>query len=292
MVEGHFSLSANRPLYPQGRRHVPPYVTATAQAASWKDKDDGNDRLALSDAGSTGWVRKDFSVFWPLGQAHGASGSRASYVDNRRAISFQNIKTCTDELNISNKMTLYKVFSTKKQRQAVLRWRVLLHMALSNPAFSACRALQTKKNSKGKIREGGPEDSGRREERRVGRKEASSYSEGAQGTGRAQKRGHRSQQEALTGADVCAEAGCRVGDKLQTTETPPYLLPRPLGGSDLLQFPRSPSVTPAGSPNSLTSVGALPQAPTRDFALWPAPWGEEPTGVPRVHQLDSLPDQG
>lgn len=92
---GKFSalrFSANRSLYPRDGHPVPLYVTATAQAASWKVKDDGNDRLALSGAGSTGWGRKDFSVFWPLGQAHGASGSRASYVDNRRAVSFQKHK--------------------------------------------------------------------------------------------------------------------------------------------------------------------------------------------------------
>lgn len=75
-------------------------------------------------------------------------------------------------------------------------------MALSNPAFSACRAFQTKKNSKGKIREGGPEDSGRRAERRASRNEVSSYSEAAQGTGRAQKRGPRSQHG---GPDRCKE---------------------------------------------------------------------------------------
>lgn len=96
-------------------------------------------------------------------------------------------------------MTLYKVFSTKKQSQAVLCWHFLLHMALSNPAFSACRAFQTKKNIKGKIREGGPEDSGRREERRVGRKRPLVTVRGHRGLDGHSKEAPRANTVALTG---------------------------------------------------------------------------------------------
>ena len=127
-------------------------------------------------------------------------------------------------------MTLYKVFSTKKQRQAVLCWYILLHMALRNPAFSAYRAFQTKKNTKGEIRGGGPEESGRTEETRVGRRGPLLTARGHRGLGRHRKEATRANTAALTGPRRWLGRG-RVprGDKLQTTETPPYLLPCPLG---------------------------------------------------------------
>ena len=83
-------------------------------------------------------------------RACGKEGAKLVLQTTEGRFPSENIETYTNELNISNKMTLYKVFSTKKERQAVLCWRFLLHMALRNTVFAACRAFQRKENIKGK----------------------------------------------------------------------------------------------------------------------------------------------
>lgn len=168
----------------------------------------------------------------------------------------KNIKTCTDELNISNKMTLYEVFSTKKQRQAVLCWRFLLHMALRDPAFSAYRAFQTKKNIQGNMRGGGPEESGRTEETRVGRRGPLLTARGHEG----QKRGHPSQH---SGPDRSEEMAVRRQGAARGRGAKPQRHHPPYCHVHWVEVtcscpPGSPSFTCVVLQTPLTSAGALP----------------------------------
>lgn len=108
-------------------------------------------------------------------------------------------------------MTLYKVFSTKKQRQAVLCWHFLLHMARRAPAVSAHRAFQTKKNIKGKIRGGSPEESGRMEETGAGGSLFSRRGGTRDWTGTEKRPPEPTQWPWQVYGDGCAEAGCCTG---------------------------------------------------------------------------------
>lgn len=98
---------ASRPL-PRRMDALCMCVTATAHTGSVKNRNDGYDWLALSGPGSTGWERKDFTVFWPLGQGRVARGAKLVPQTTEGQFPSENIKTYTNELNISNKMTLLK----------------------------------------------------------------------------------------------------------------------------------------------------------------------------------------
>lgn len=64
----------------------------------FKDRNDGDDQLALPNTRNTR-RREGLFCVWVLERAWGQQG-KADYADDRKAISFPNIKTCTNELNI------------------------------------------------------------------------------------------------------------------------------------------------------------------------------------------------
>lgn len=124
------------------------YVLATADAESLK-----TETLAgwpFRELEAQGGKGRTFLCFGHRAKGVWQEGAKLVLLTTEGRFPSENIETYTNELNISNKMTLYKVFSTKKERQAVLCWRFLLHMALRNTVFAACRAFQRKENIKGR----------------------------------------------------------------------------------------------------------------------------------------------
>lgn len=106
-------------------------MTATAHAGSWQ-----TEVMARAGWPSQGGRGGTPLCLGPGAKGLGPAGAEPAVETTDGQFPSTNTKTCTDELNMSNKMTLQKVSATKKETQAVLCWRFLLHMALRACAVS------------------------------------------------------------------------------------------------------------------------------------------------------------
>jgi hypothetical protein len=101
--QAHFlplGSAPNRPLSPNvNDLHI------CVSPLQFKDRNDGNDQLALSnDRNIAG--RKGLFCVWVLGEGMGPTGAELIMWMTEGRLPSPNMKTCTNELNISNMMTL------------------------------------------------------------------------------------------------------------------------------------------------------------------------------------------